>query len=506
MSNIIQQKHGDGTESIDPVSAQVLTTITVGATNHPQPTRFDIGNIMQKVDRDREGSLFTLPQVPFPKAMFTPERFEGNVLAMQECALMKLKINTGACIEGFRINDQLDPEDNPDHESNPYLPLQNLIIYKRIHHSEEVILVVELVPGNVLTQVEDDCTLIAKYIHPEPDLNNDPVEFQSEPFVVRVFEHMGDMTDPANIKRNRSVIVINETNVNESIRDRSALLGHLCHQPTYAVPNPEPAYLLVTTDIYIDEDSSWIIWNPSYGESMRRYNPPISLPPSGYYNGVIDGGWFKKIKNKDKTERWVHVRHRIPFRYNTNVRFVNPDGMFWVLSCYDKNRYWYCNELVINPPAVPSLENVSPMVVSFFMTDYNDTDGNNGCCYLVDLNYGRPGKGSSAPSKSFIQKFTIKVGDESGLTMHGTPDGTQLFTTPWGISWYGSARHFVNCVPMKFLPNDAFVIYKGNSDKFAPQFVFTIGNGTHTDSKFLGCMNTRPIRNYTEHKSHEVSN
>jgi hypothetical protein len=481
--------------TVDPT----LTSINSGASVPKKFTVFNRINIMDdRYSENRNGSLFVLPVVPFPKAAFTPDRFGGSGAAAEECAFLKLKINTGACIQGIRINmahgqnyeTQLDNLDEIDIDIKRLSYIKIYKVSHRWNQPEEVIQ--EIGPENVLTDVNDGDTLFAKYRKfQNPTVTDDYLECISNRFTVWVFDHLGEGQDYSTLFDKRSVLIIDESNVDEPDKERNERIKCLC-ATSDSHPVVKPTYLLVTTDIKLEVDYSII------NIFHTKKKPPITLPASTHYNGVIDGGWFVKDV---ATNYWFPKTHRIPFDLSTDVRSVEPTGNFWVLSCYDKNRNYYHNKITLLPKGVMSLEGVKPMVSSMFMTDTVNTDALEnptlGSCYLVDLNYGRNGRLGSTPPLRYKQSLTISIGNEKGLEIESQLNDTIIqanYTTPCGISWYGSARHFVNCTPMTFESHDKFNLYQGMSDKFAPQFIFTIGHGTHADSQFLGCMNMKPIR------------
>jgi hypothetical protein len=480
-------------------------------THEPPAGYYDVGKnyVLEHLPKNHNSSdlelgLFVLPIVPFPKAAFTPDRFDGDAGVMKKCALEKLRINTGACLKGVRINDYTEPGQRL--LEPPKLSTKYLRIYKWIGGDREKVLYIEVTEDNILepATLQEDAEYFATY----ETINHDYGEskkYESDTFRVRVYDNQVALRGP----QNRNVVFIDTVaKLNDLFiptdGGRSPFQNHLSPLPLESQDSaPEGVYLIICVN-------------------MVTLPPGINRLtfPHGKYSGVLDGGWFINSMN------WGHVRHCIPFQPASEPLFgelrrthSDSGSPFWIYSlryCHNMDRYTGTITHELTYKTTKELEHSYALterfveVASVFLT-VNSGHQRMSNAYLVDLDFGRP--------RNFQKPMDAKV----ILTLKNPRiDVDHRETKCIGISWYGSANAFINCFPMHFEAVDEINEQINIDNKMDTQlgFFIAIGKGNicydhelgiligsksmtkhYPMSVFMACGNTNPqhiLPNQTE--------
>jgi hypothetical protein len=193
--------------------------------------------------------LYIMPIVTFPKFAFTAKDSTGDSkylpgaseAQVAELALIKLKINTGACLKGIRINEYLEDDVNGYYDSKykDKLKLENLKLYAGVGTNE-------ITENNVLSI---------------GSLENIRAEY--------TYENITYVSNYSNMCYYDGAVY---ANLSEIVGELSSEMAPI-------------SYLLITNDI--NDDNGLVIPGNATNSTSR----------------VIDAGWFEKVGNEWKHVR-----------------------------------------------------------------------------------------------------------------------------------------------------------------------------------------------------------
>jgi hypothetical protein len=274
--------------------------------------------------------------VPIPA--FTAENLSKMGLSIPQL-LLKLKINTGACLKGIRINDLLPVDSNFDRREYPYLSLSGLkIFYKDCFAVPDYTLltvknveqILGLQPDEKKNVVDVKCTFRAEYTLPGAP-GSPSRTYVSKDFRIRVYQ-----------------------NVN--------------------VPSPAD-FMNEITSLRESNKYIYLTFNAPY---------PATAFSDGLYSGVIDGGVLKSGTAPGST--FVYTRMQLPLQLNTTglvgtkiADDTQPNELF-ILSLVDL----HTGEIGFQDRNVT----IHDMPCSLFVS-YPDPEHQN--AYYLDLDYGKHG-------------------------------------------------------------------------------------------------------------------